>query len=152
MTSTNVTIQDMMRGFDHAISSDPRNSAIAISYKHNLTSLDRSLEELQRLIDRLQMHQSQIMALDQIAQRTGLYQSVLTTETLASNTRQLTRNQLAGAITAGWGEGETVRNRRQMVSTNFSNTNNQSSQFINQLAAVLKALNEMNKSVIRNLR
>lgn len=47
---------------------------------------------------------------------------------------------------------ETVRNDRQLVSTQFENANQKATQYINMLSSILKTMNEMSMGVIRNLQ
>jgi hypothetical protein len=47
---------------------------------------------------------------------------------------------------------ETVRNDRQLSSSQFENANQKASQYVNMLESVLKSINEMNAGIIRNLR
>lgn len=47
---------------------------------------------------------------------------------------------------------ETVRNERQLASSQFENANQKASQYLNMLASVMKTLNETRSGIIRNLR
>jgi hypothetical protein len=47
---------------------------------------------------------------------------------------------------------ETVRAQRQLYASQFENANQKATQYVNMLSSVLKTLNEMARSVIRNLR
>jgi len=66
--------------------------------------------------------------------------------------RKLNRSQLQAEIAAVENQQETVRNDRQMASTQFENANQKATQYINMLSSVLKTMNEMRKGVIRNIR
>jgi hypothetical protein len=50
------------------------------------------------------------------------------------------------------GGKDTIRNKRQMFSSQFENANQKSTQYTNMLASVLKTMNEMQTGIIRNLR
>ena len=49
-------------------------------------------------------------------------------------------------------DAETVRDNRQIASSQFENANQKATQYVNMLSTVLKTMNEMQSGVIRNLR
>jgi len=60
--------------------------------------------------------------------------------------------QLQDEIAKAEADRETLRNDRQMTSTQFENANQKATQYINMLSSVLKTMQEMNKGIIQNLR
>jgi len=48
-------------------------------------------------------------------------------------------------------DAETVRDNRQMASSQFENANQKATQYVNMLASVLKTMHEMQAGIIRNL-
>jgi len=60
--------------------------------------------------------------------------------------------QLQDEIAKAEADRETLRNDRQMTSTQFENANQKSTQYINMLSSVLKTMQEMNQGITRNLR
>jgi len=65
---------------------------------------------------------------------------------------KILESQLQDEISKAEADRETVRNDRQMTSTQFENANQKASQYINMLSSILKTMNEMNQGIIRNLR
>ena len=49
-------------------------------------------------------------------------------------------------------DAETVRDSRQLASSQFENANQKASQYVNMLSSVLKTMNEMQSGIIRNIR
>jgi len=60
--------------------------------------------------------------------------------------------QLQDEIAKAEADRETLRNDRQMTSTQFENANQKATQYINMLSSVLKTMQEMNQGIIQNLR
>lgn len=67
-------------------------------------------------------------------------------------TAELSADQLRREIANIEAQLESVRNKRQMVTTQFENANKIASQYINLLSQVFKMMNEMATTVIRNIR
>ncbi len=64
----------------------------------------------------------------------------------------MTEAQLQNELAAIEADRETLRNQRQMASTEFENANKIAGQMINMVAQVLKTINEMQKGIILNIR
>lgn len=73
--------------------------------------------------------------------------------TLAQSTIvELTADELMDVISGIESDQETIRNERQVSTTQFENANQRTEQYLNILASVLKAISEMSSSVIRNIK
>lgn len=66
--------------------------------------------------------------------------------------RRITADELHSEIGKVEADRETVRNRRQMFTSQFENANQKAGQYRYMLSSVLKTMNEMKMGVIRNLR
>jgi hypothetical protein len=64
----------------------------------------------------------------------------------------LNKDEINALVSTIEADRETVRNKRQMIATQFENANKIGGQYINMLASVLKTTKETNKGTIRNLR
>jgi hypothetical protein len=64
----------------------------------------------------------------------------------------MNRDELNAEIAIVEADRETVRNERQMASTQFENANKIAGQYMNMIASVMKTIKEMRRGVIRNLR
>jgi hypothetical protein len=69
----------------------------------------------------------------------------------ASTQKYLDRNGLDTTMKQLEADQETVRNKRQMASTSFQNFDQKANQLYNLMSTVLKAMNEMRSSTIRNM-
>jgi hypothetical protein len=67
-------------------------------------------------------------------------------------TAELSGGGLQTLVTAVEAERETVRDKRQLAASQFENAHQKATQYLNLLSSVLKALNEMQSSIVRNIR
>jgi hypothetical protein len=66
--------------------------------------------------------------------------------------RLLNKDEINALVSTIEADRETVRNERQMCTSQFENANQRASQYMNMLSSVIKTMNEMKMGVIRNLR
>jgi hypothetical protein len=64
----------------------------------------------------------------------------------------LNKDEINALVSTIEADRETVRNERQMCTSQFENANQRASQYMNMLSSVIKTMNEMKMGVIRNLR
>ena len=65
---------------------------------------------------------------------------------------KILESKLLEEITQAEVDQETLRNDRQLSSSQFENANQKASQYINMVSSVMKTINEMNQGIIRNMR
>jgi len=65
---------------------------------------------------------------------------------------KILESKLQEEITQAEADRETLRNDRQLSSTQFENANQKASQYINILSGMLKIIQEMNQGIIQNIR
>jgi hypothetical protein len=71
---------------------------------------------------------------------------------VTARARLLNKDQINAEIATIEADRETVRNKRQMIATQFENANKITGQYINMLSSVLKTMKDMKTGVTRNLR
>ena len=64
---------------------------------------------------------------------------------------KILESKLQEEIMQSEADQETLRNDRQLASSQFENANQKATQYINMLSSVLKTINEMNQGIIRNI-
>jgi hypothetical protein len=89
--------------------------------------------------------------------RQALKQQSTDPRTLSRLTKRLKQhriaiNRLQDELAELERERETVRNERQLVSSQFENANQKATQYANMLSSILKTMSEMATGVVRNLR
>lgn len=128
-------------------------------YLESLSEVSRELEKLKRESDseedkitvelrRIGIETKFVKDASEINNLVAFCECVL----IQTVTAELSADQLQREIANVEAQRESVRNKRQMISTQFENANKKADQYINMVSQVLKTMNEMATGIIRNIR